>query len=79
MTSEIKIKNETGQVIYAYPGGTATEDASLLRSLNLTFTNAQEKTLSFETVVTRPTPVYPLEDTAEPDDDHHDDHESDNG
>jgi hypothetical protein len=70
---EIKIKNETGQVIYAYPGGTAGNDDSLLRSLNLTFSKDHQKTLSFETVVTRPTPVYPLEDTTD------DNHDSDNG
>ncbi len=67
---EVKIKNEQGNVIYAYPGGAAGEDdQSLLRVLQVVFTDAQDKTLSFETVLARPTPVYmPPEDEVNSDD-----------
>ena len=55
---EINIKNEQGNVIYAYPGGTAGEDDSLMRVINVQFSDSQEKMLALQSVLARPTPVY---------------------
>jgi type II secretory pathway pseudopilin PulG len=66
---EIKIKNEQGGVIYAYPGGAASQDDSLLRTVSVQFNDEQEKKLEMQSIVARPTPVYqPAENQ---DDDHH--------
>jgi prepilin-type N-terminal cleavage/methylation domain-containing protein len=70
---EVKIKNEKGHVVYGYPGSASGEDDSLLRILHMTFTDTQDKTLSFQSVMARPTPVYPDDDNDRNDDDEHED------
>lgn len=64
---KINITDEEGNAIYSYPGGAARGDTSSLRVLSLVFTDSQDKTLTFQSVVARPTPVYKI---PEDEDDH---------
>ncbi len=57
---KIKIENDKGSVVFAYPGG-GSNDLSALRKITLTFTDEKDKTISLVTSMARPTPV-PLEE-----------------
>lgn len=65
---EITIKDEAGNVIYSYPGSSIQEDTSLLRVLDMVFTDSEDKTLTFQSVMARPTPVYQLPEEDDPED-----------
>jgi prepilin-type N-terminal cleavage/methylation domain-containing protein len=54
---KIEIKNDQGSVVYGYPGGAATEDLSALRTIKISFTNEEDKTISLVTTLARPTPL----------------------
>jgi prepilin-type N-terminal cleavage/methylation domain-containing protein len=54
---EVTINNDKGKVIFSYPGGAGGTDVSALRTVTLTFTDEQHKTVRLETSIARPTPV----------------------
>ncbi len=54
---KITIDNDKGSTVYRYPGGAVSEDLSPLRKITLTFTDAQDKTVSLVTTIARPTPL----------------------
>lgn len=58
---EITIKNSEGETLYSYPENTMREDLSMLRTITLSFTDEQSKTVSLVTTLARPTPI-PSED-----------------
>jgi prepilin-type N-terminal cleavage/methylation domain-containing protein len=62
---EIKIENDEGGVIFSYPGGASSEDLSALRKLTVTFTDEEDRKMSFVTLMARPTPVPSEENNEE--------------
>ena len=54
---KVKVQNDKGAIIFSYPGGATATDLSALRTVTLTFTDEQAKTVSLVTSIARPTPV----------------------
>ncbi|MGL4612098.1 MAG: type IV pilus modification PilV family protein [Trueperaceae bacterium] len=54
---KIKIENDEGGTVFAHPGGASSRDLSPLRVITVIFTDKENKTITLQTMVARPTPI----------------------